>query len=66
LPAGGAQCCVDGYGEAGGGGAVGVHLPFVRRGRGWCGGWGQPLVAGSTMRTPKWAVRAVQARQGVA
>lgn len=33
----------------------------------WCGVV-QPSVvaAGSTMRTPKWAVRAVQARQGVA
>lgn len=48
-PSGGAQGGVDGDGEAGGGGAVGVHLPFVRRGfvggspmvLGWCvgGAW---------------------------
>ncbi len=66
LPAGGAQGGVDGDGEAGGGGAVGVHRPFVRRACGGRGGgaWGQASVVGSTMRTPKWALRAVQARQG--
>lgn len=76
CPAGGAEGGVDGDGEAGwgsprssgaetgGGGAVGVHVLFVCRGCGVVRGV-QPVV-GSTVRTPKWAVRAVQARQGAA
>ena len=80
LPAGGAQRGVDGDGEAGGPGAVGVHVP-LRSSRSWVGagvgggaacgsfgGWGgvSRRSPGSTMRTPKWALRAAQARQGAA
>ena len=67
LPAGGAQCGVDGYGEAGGRQVRSVvHPPCFVRGvvGGYRGGSAVRSAAGSTVRTPKWAVRAVQARQG--
>ncbi len=81
LPPAERSAASTGYGEACGGGAVGVHLPFVRRGsaasarwRGRCTyGCGDGEVrsrrssrSGSTTRTPKWSLSAVQARQGAA